>query len=952
KYYRRLLSIDREIGSLAAIAEDLREIGWILIDNDLYEESLPYYQEALELTRAAGNHRDESIILANIAAVHLWRGEQAEAIDPYRESIALAESLEMYDEAAISYRMLGKSCKELDRRAEAMKCFQAALALDERLGNKGRLAFDEENIGLLYWGDGRYQEALERFQRALTLNEELERSSHIYENLSELGRVHTKLGEYERALEYHRRALALAEELGSKPDIADSLDELGNVYEELGTYDTAMQHFRDALAIAEETGDDVARSRYLTSIGIVYHNWGQNRKSLEYYQQAYAIDKQLGRIMDIAVDLNNLGTVYVSLDQDDRAMECFLQALSILEEQGKNHELPLHLNNLGYIYAQKTMYDQAEECFTRAIQISNEIGDRKQYAFGLGMMGMLEKKQGRYDDALDYYTRALQIEEELNAQSDIAVELNEIGICCYNLDRYREAARYFQDSLDIKKQLRLTAKGKIRRDYLESELHTYQWLVSARIHTGEYAQAFETIESSAAQYLLEKLSGAVRDTAVEFSGLESFRRTLGPRSAAVSFANINWGNSVRIVVDRENIYGVRVHNSDLLEHVNNRHEQAINRYFVGLRGIHIESDEPEMQEISEGNLEEIITYYRMLVTNPVESPEQEEVRRFIAAELYTFLFKDIEQYLQDKDTLIIRPDGVLAFLPFETLIMPDGSYLVERYHIKYTQSFTVSELIAGREYRQDRRPLLALGGAVYGGTMKSGSTGRIAGSRELEAFTAGTLDGLSRGACMRSAYDALGYAAWQDLPGSMFEVKSIQQIVPGSTVFTGGDVSELNLKKMSCHGDLKDFRVLHFATHGLVVPELPELSSLVLSQTPDTDGDEDDYLTMLEIGELELEADFVNLSACETGLGKIYGGEGVVGLTQAFLIAGANGLSVSLWQVADESTARFMTGLYREASEQHIGYDEAITQMKRSFIAGGGKYAHPFFWAPFVYYGK
>ena len=113
---------------------------------------------------------------------------------------------------------------------------------------------------------------------------------------------------------------------------------------------------------------------------------------------------------------------------------------------------------------------------------------------------------------------------------------------------------------------------------------------------------------------------------------------------------------------------------------------------------------------------------------------------------------------------------------------------------------------------------------------------------------------------------------------------------------------------------------------------------------------------MKEITMLDIKADFVNLSACQTGLGKIYGGEGVVGLTQSFLIAGANGLSVSLWQVADESTMQFMIGMYTLVHKEGFTYDKAITEMKRRFISctnqDGKDYSKPFYWAPFVYYGE
>jgi len=110
---------------------------------------------------------------------------------------------------------------------------------------------------------------------------------------------------------------------------------------------------------------------------------------------------------------------------------------------------------------------------------------------------------------------------------------------------------------------------------------------------------------------------------------------------------------------------------------------------------------------------------------------------------------------------------------------------------------------------------------------------------------------------------------------------------------------------------------------------------------------------MGEIVELDLAADFVNLSACETGLGKVYNGEGIVGLTQSYLIAGANSVAVSLWQVADRSTATFMTELYSKVQNSGLAYSEALAEVKRRFIRGefGEAWRSPYFWSPFIYYG-
>jgi len=201
------------------------------------------------------------------------------------------------------------------------------------------------------------------------------------------------------------------------------------------------------------------------------------------------------------------------------------------------------------------------------------------------------------------------------------------------------------------------------------------------------------------------------------------------------------------------------------------------------------------------------------------------------------------------------------------------------------------------------------------------------------------------------AYKSLGIDSWQNLPGTLTEVNNIRGIYPTSNTYTAAEVNEQKIQDLSESGQLDDYRIVHFATHGVVVPSVPELSALVLSQTGNTS--EDGYLNLSEIEKLKINADFVNLSACETGLGKIYGGEGVVGLTQSFLIAGANSLPVSLWQVSDESTMKFMTGFY-ESIKAGKSYNEAICEMKRKFISGSSdsRYSIPYYWAPFVYYGR
>jgi CHAT domain-containing protein len=261
-------------------------------------------------------------------------------------------------------------------------------------------------------------------------------------------------------------------------------------------------------------------------------------------------------------------------------------------------------------------------------------------------------------------------------------------------------------------------------------------------------------------------------------------------------------------------------------------------------------------------------------------------------------------------------------------------------------------LIKERKYKEDRKPLLAFGGAVYDEV--SYDKDIIRNDKQLALLIKNIHSDIESKRSVRDAYSALGIGTWTNLPGTLSEVKNIKQVIKKSDIFTGRNVTEKDIKLLSRNGRLSNYKVLHFATHGLVVPEVPELSAVVLSQFKSGQGKEDGYLRMGEIAELDVKADFVNLSACETGLGKIYGGEGVVGLTQSFLLAGANAISVSLWSVADKSTSEFMVSMYDKVHNKSLSYADAMTEVKRQFINGDfeEKYKAPYYWAPFVYYGN
>jgi CHAT domain-containing protein len=279
----------------------------------------------------------------------------------------------------------------------------------------------------------------------------------------------------------------------------------------------------------------------------------------------------------------------------------------------------------------------------------------------------------------------------------------------------------------------------------------------------------------------------------------------------------------------------------------------------------------------------------------------------------------------------------------------------------------IRKLIRKRKYEEDRKSLLAFGGAIYEDSDFKAET--IENRAQLAVLTKNifsNLENIQMDLLMRnlypdfenirsvgSAYRVLGITSWPDLPETLNEINKIKNVINRSNFFTGKNVTEKDIKALSDNWKFYDYKVLHFATHGLIVPEVPELSALVFSQFKDM-GKEDGYLRTEEIAKMEIKADLVNLSAFDTGVGEIYEDDGFARLIHSFVLSGAKAVSLSLWRVADQSTSQFMATMYGLVQDKDMSYIDAITEVKRQFLNGdfGEKYKAPYYWAPFVYYGN
>ena len=968
--YLQALTLFRKLGIEDAIVITLNNIGTVYNYWGQYDKAIENYQQALTLFRKLGQEDRVAASLQNIGMVYDSRGQYDKAMEKFQQALVIARKLGQEDEIALSLDKIGTVYNYWGQYDKAIENYQQALTLFRKLGIEDGIVITLNNIGTVYKSLGQYDKAMENYQQVLTIARRLGKEDEIATSLNNIGLVYKSWGQYDKAIENYQQALTLFRKLGTEDKIATSLNNIGMVYSSWGQYDKAIENYQQGLAIARKLGKEDQIARILNNIGGLYDSWGQYDKAIENYQQALAIARKLGTEDQIATRINNIGTVYMSWGKYDKAIEAFQQSLAINRKLGVENKIATSLNNIGNVYMSWGQYDKAMEKFQQALVIHRKLGTEDQIALILNNIGGLYGARFQYDKAMENFQQALSIDRKLGTEEGIVNRLKNIGWAYYAQQQDVSAIKYFIESIEIIEKLRKTATGNARRDYLASQIGIYNALISLYLVNQEAPKAFEAMEQGRSRLLAERLAESKSE--VKVSSVKSIQDKMANSSAILSYANSTWPEISLVTLTQSDIRGQEISVADTLKSILKKYEIKIQTMTENQRGIKVVSKDLEKPVLDmadkKSTLEKTVNFYRLLLTNP--SPENDKALREIARVLYDLFIKPMETHINDKKELIIIPDGILGFLPFETLIDSEGRYLVEKYVITYAQSMTVQQLIKNRQYESNRKPMLALGGAIYDEINYEAEM--VTNDKELDFIKNKTFLAMANERSIGNAYASLGVESLSNLPGTLDEINAIQKIVNNSETISGKEVTEARVKSMSDSGELSQYKVLHFATHGMTVPAFPELSAIVLSQFKEGQSSEDGYLRMGEIAKLKLNADFVNLSACETGLGKIYGGEGIVGLTQSFLLAGAKGISASLWNVSDRSTAMFMVGVYQLVEQKGMSYSRAINEMKRIFIKGQvsmdiessrgiqvieagetrpEKLNHPYYWGPFVYYG-
>ena len=322
----------------------------------------------------------------------------------------------------------------------------------------------------------------------------------------------------------------------------------------------------------------------------------------------------------------------------------------------------------------------------------------------------------------------------------------------------------------------------------------------------------------------------------------------------------------------------------------------------------------------------------------------------LSRELGKQLLGPLSALIKDKSHWIISPDGLLALLPFETLrIEGEEQLVIAQHQVSYVQSLSVLKLLQERDkvYQslKNRGTLLAMGAPLYGNLGTSKTKGNLS-TTDFNIARSLVMRGSDYGRALRQLD-----MKWRNLPGALRELEQLEALFKETDprIYKQADATEAQLQSLNQQGELAKYRYLVFSAHGYLSSEVPALSSIVLGQVNNPEGI-DGYVTAGEWPSYDLKSDLMVLSACETGVGEVVGGEGVMGLPYAFYVAGNKNTILTLWSISDNVTTEFVTRFFAKL-KAGMGQLEALAATKREFIKKGGRYSNPAYWAAFVLYG-
>jgi CHAT domain-containing protein/Tfp pilus assembly protein PilF len=1004
---REAIALNKRIGELSKAGK--------------FSEAIPLARNVLATTEKAFGPDDPTVAasLNNLAMLYVNQGRYADAAPLFKRALAIKEKARGPNDpdVALSLNNLAMLYVNQGRYADAEPLFKRALTIKEKTRGLSDpdVALSLNNLAGLYKTQGRYAEVEPLFKRVLAIYERA-RGPHdpdVALSLNNLAALYVDQGRYADAEPLFKRALAIKEKARgpSDPDVALSLNNLASLYDNQGRYADAEPLYRRTLAIYEKARGpshrDVALS--LNNLASLYDNQGRYADAEPLYRRALAIyEKVLGPgHPDVALSLNNLAKLYDTQGRSADAEPLYRRALAIYEKAvGPDHpDVATTLNNLANLYDTPGRYADAEPLYRRALEIREKAfgPGHPDVATALNNLAVLYTHQNRSADAEPLFKRALAVREKAlgPGHPNVAYSLNNLAEFYNNEHRYADALPLVQTAagqgrafpwialpvLFAAQDSGLAPVSKAQDDALG---------VVQRASRSAAAAAVNKLGArlAAGNSRLSSLARNDQDLAAEAERLDKAiiaAVSKEPAKRAAAAEQQIRDRLAEIEKQRAVLKGVFAAEFPDYAALSNPQPLAVKEiqallsdgealllYATGVKEsyvfavTHTNAVWKRIPFETAAVAEKVTAFRRGLDVDALrKSAEDGKPVLFdlgLANELYVSLVGPVEDLIKDARHVLVVPAGPLTSLPFHLLVTEkpataipqlkdissyrDAAWLIRRQAVSVLPALASLRALrrtAGRALGE--RPLAGFGDPVFDPEERAKALEKRRDGHTRVAVTRGYGD-FWQGAGIDRAKLALSLPSLLDTADELRAVAA-KLGATDSDLHLGSDASETTVKRTA----LADYRVVYFATHGLVAGDVAGLAepSLALTLPREPTELDDGLLTASEVAQLKLNADWVVLSACNTAAADKPGAEALSGLARAFFYAGARALLVSHWSVDSEAATRLTTSTFAVMeSNPKLGRAEALRSAMLTYMNDSSSplNAYPAFWGPFSIIGE
>jgi CHAT domain-containing protein len=913
-------------------AQLLNEAGRLQLKLNLPKEALATFQESLTLTNQVHNPVAEVDALNGAGAACLHSARPQDALPYIQKAIATSEQNNYVFGRAEALLLLSDCENRTTKHSQALKTAHEALTLWQAIGNPRGIIRAQLKVATYQFALNSLEEATRSNETAHSLANKGGFKDLEAESLINLGFIEYRKGAWSGVTKFLWDARKLVDADSDPLMMTRITGTIAEAYLESGQLEIALQKYEEALEYIRKASQPRGVTIVKWSIGRILFFAGKYPEARDKFQESVREAELLNEPAVLAMCLEFLGRTHDALGDPASALQSLETALNLYSDADNPMEVARTRALIGQVHENGERFEQARNFYQQALQTFDKHSDRVNQSATLFALGRLEMKSGNYDRAETYLKQSIEVTENMRRKSTSRDLTAAFSATVH--DRYEQyiqcLMRNHRDPASLSRVIRAFETSESARARSLAELLSI---------TDTNLLSNLDPELSQQERSLRQLLRVKEDARVALLRGKHEKSQLEKADAELEQLNTDYKNVVATINKRYPAFGQLTQPQSwnlrrIQEEVIGDDDTVLLEYILGRKKSYIwaatrngitSHDLPPQDEITEA----VKKVYELASERP--TPATQNNLDQATNELARMILSPVADQLQKK-RILVAADGVLNYIPFQILpVTQNEEPLVAQHEVINVPSASIlGELREEAERRGVRdKVLAAFGNPVFADKQQNDQTAVTRGIEIKDDPTDPT------------SFGRLFYSAR--------EIENLREVASAEQTYTAteSDATRDQLLNM----DFSQFAILHFATHGSLLPSSPENSGLWLS-TINREGQKvDGFVGLQDIYSLRAPVDLVVLSACQTALGKDIRGEGLIGLTRGFMYAGATSVVASVWKVEDEVTAELMKRFYTEMLRNGKTPAEAL-RLAQNSIRQEPQWSAPHYWAGFTLQGE